>query len=314
MNFKNLFTYLFVCLLLLASCNTKESSNATSQLLNVPLQGSLDVEGFNMEYKIEGIGIPVLVPGSTIYHPRTFSENLRKECQLIFMNMRWYNPSYVPQGADAITIDVIVEDIERMRKHLGLGRVAVMGHSFHGLVALEYARKYPNNVTQVIAISTPAQKGPEGSQMETDYWTNNASDERKLKYQQNWEANKEKIGQMNMNDGAIATYVNNAPIYYRDLDYDSKELWEGVQLNFTVMGRVFTDLFNGYKISNGSEISAPIFLALGAFDFSAPPVLWDDQKVYLPFLDYNLFSESGHSPQLEESALFDEKLVAWLKK
>lgn len=313
MSFKSPFTFLFFAFLLLASCNSEESTSGVNTA-ELPKKGHMEYNGTHMEYKIEGEGIPVLVLGSIIYHPRTFSDNLRKHCQLIFINMPWYIPDYVPEDLKSITIEDIVDDVEKMRQYLNLGRVAIMGHSFHGLFALEYARKYPNNVSHVIAISTPAQKGQAGGQLENDYWAMNATDMRKMKYQHNWDVNKEEIAAMDVAEGAIATYINNSPIYYRDPDYDSKWLWEGVQMNIYMMSHVFTDLFAEYKISDGPEISAPVFLALGHYDFSAPPVLWDDQRLAVPFLEYNVFTQSGHSPQLEEAENFDAKLVAWLKK
>ena len=42
-------------------------------------------------------------------------------------------------------MDTIVDDIEILRKKLGYDKIYVLGHSICGLMALEYARKYPQN-------------------------------------------------------------------------------------------------------------------------------------------------------------------------
>ncbi|RMG78184.1 MAG: alpha/beta hydrolase [Bacteroidetes bacterium] len=298
---------------LLTGCDTGQNSS-TPNFAEVPKSGYVEVGNARLEYKIEGTGIPVIVPGSTVYDPRTFSENLRKDCQLIFYNMRWFTPDYVPKDLkNEITLDTILSDIDRLRQQLGLEKVAIMGHSLHGVIALEYARRYPEHVTHVIAVAAPAQKGEAAGKLENEYWSGYASQMRKMKFQYNWDLHKDSIAAMDIADGAIATYINNAPIYFYNPDYDSKWLWEGVRLNVPVMSHVFTDVFFDFKLTNGPTIEVPAFVAVGYFDFSAPPVLWDDQKSAFSNLTYVVFNKSGHSPQLEEAELFDQKLLDWLK-
>jgi proline iminopeptidase len=67
--------------------------------------GSVRVDGATLHYAIEGAGIPVLVIGSAIYYPRTFSHQLRAACRLIFADLRHFavtDPSFNP---DSITLD-----------------------------------------------------------------------------------------------------------------------------------------------------------------------------------------------------------------
>jgi proline iminopeptidase len=47
-----------------------------------------------------------------------------------------------------------VEDIEAMRKALGFDKWTVLGHSYGGMVAQQYALDYPNSVNKLILIST----------------------------------------------------------------------------------------------------------------------------------------------------------------
>ncbi|MEI8134121.1 MAG: prolyl aminopeptidase [bacterium] len=44
----------------------------------------------------------------------------------------------------------IVEDIEKLRKHLGIGKWLVFGGSWGSTLALSYSQKYPTTVTQLI--------------------------------------------------------------------------------------------------------------------------------------------------------------------
>jgi proline iminopeptidase len=47
----------------------------------------------------------------------------------------------------------MVEDIEALRKQLGVPKLALMGHSFGGALALEYAAAYPQHVSRLVLVS-----------------------------------------------------------------------------------------------------------------------------------------------------------------
>ncbi len=49
-------------------------------------------------------------------------------------------------------LDTLVEDVEALRRTLGVPQIAVMGHSFGGLLALEYAARYPEHVSRLVLV------------------------------------------------------------------------------------------------------------------------------------------------------------------
>jgi pimeloyl-ACP methyl ester carboxylesterase len=49
-----------------------------------------------------------------------------------------------------------VEDLEAVRRHFGLEKAAVLGHSYVGAVVALYAMKYPGNVSRVVQIGASA--------------------------------------------------------------------------------------------------------------------------------------------------------------
>jgi len=53
-------------------------------------------------------------------------------------------------------------------------------------------------------------------------------------------------------------------------------------------------------MSDLEKISAPIFVAIGCYDFVCSYYLWDDYKDRGPDLSYHLFEKSGHWPMFEE--------------
>lgn len=47
-----------------------------------------------------------------------------------------------------------VEDLEVLRKHLGLDRLTIAGHSWGGMLAMAYAAKYPTHVAKLILLGS----------------------------------------------------------------------------------------------------------------------------------------------------------------
>lgn len=114
--------------------------------------GTVDREGFRLDFTREGAGIPMLVVGEARYYPRVLPEPLRDDFAMVFGDLRpWVK---APDGFDMTTIsrDTYSDDIEAVRVAAGLERPIVLGHSIHGTLALEYARRYPENVSGVVAV------------------------------------------------------------------------------------------------------------------------------------------------------------------
>jgi proline iminopeptidase len=104
-------------------------------------------------YTIAGVGPTCLVPslaGTPIYE-RTFTPALQDVMQLVFVELRGNRTA--TGEIDALTFDAMVDDLDGVRRALGLGRVAVLGHSAHSILALAYAARYPESTSHVLAIA-----------------------------------------------------------------------------------------------------------------------------------------------------------------
>lgn len=104
-------------------------------------------------YTIAGVGPTCLVPslaGTPIYE-RTFTPALQDVMQLVFVELRGNRTA--TGEIDALTFDAVVDDLDGVRRALGLSRVAVLGHSAHSILALAYAARYPETTSHVLAIA-----------------------------------------------------------------------------------------------------------------------------------------------------------------
>ena len=61
----------------------------------------------------------------------------------------------------SFTLDVIINDIEQIRKNLNLNYFAILGHSGHAYMALEYGKQHPNYISRVIMLRVSPDLSPE---------------------------------------------------------------------------------------------------------------------------------------------------------
>lgn len=278
-----------------------------------PTTGVIELDGARLPYRVEGRGIPTIVLASSVYYPRTFSQNLREHLQLAFVDLRHWVPSDPDFDIDGITLDTYSEDIDRIRQVLGHERVLVIGHSIHGLIALEYARRYPQHVIGAIVIGSPPVAGEELDAAYEAYWESDASLQRKRVLGRNMAALEPELEHLPPGEGYVRTYVARAPAIWYDPEYDCTPLWEGVVFNMPVFQRLGS-LFDGYDLAlEAPPIRVPVLVVLGSHDYGVPPNLWEKRRGVIADADYRLFEQSGHTPQLEEPERFDRTVLDWLQ-
>jgi len=279
--------------------------------------GSIPAGAFHLRYRLEGSGTPTIVIGSSIYYPRAFSQELRKSLGLVFLDHRGFAPPPDrPVDTTAFALDTLLDDVERARQQLGLGRVVVVGHSGHAYLALEYAKKYPANVSHVVMVAIAPDLSEAHSRARDQYWADSASAERKAVMVENLRRlPDEELAKRPPGQGFIDGYVRNAPKIWYDPRFDAAPLWEGMTVNTDMMNHVWGRIFRDIDITQGLDrLTPPVLLLLGQYDFLlAPPSIWEPVRPKFRDLTVRVFEKSGHTPQYEEAALFDKVLLDWMK-
>jgi proline iminopeptidase len=303
-----------LALLALTGCPGGGESPPGGPDLSDGKEGSVSVLGARLSYRIEGEGPVVLAVGSPDYWPPTFSSDLRRHVKLIFVDCRIFVSLDPSASSDPLTLDTFVEDAERTRLALELDRFYVLGHSALGIVALEYARKHPEHVAGVIMIGTPYWN-PNLEEETDEFWERDASPARKAALARNLTTTTEEMLQSMPRAQAIRRgYVAYGPMYWFDETYDADWLWEGLYVNADAFDRFFDEVLKSYEIEPTlGAVEAPVFAALGRYDYVVPYEAWERGRMNHPRLTYHLFERSGHYPMMEEAELFDERLLEWLK-
>lgn len=276
--------------------------------------GSVGVDGATLRYVIEGSGIPALVIGSAIYYPRTFSQQLREALRLVFVDVRHFAEQDTSSSPDKITLDTYTDDIEQVRTKAGFERGVVIGHSHHGNLALEYAKRYPEKVSHVVLIGSSPCDVERTVMAGKEYWAGHAPEARKATLRDKRAAlSSEILEAMSPEDAYIAQYVVDGPMYWHNPNYDASPLWQGVPVNMDIV-KVFRDFFANYELSwNPARLRAPVLVVMGRHDYAVPHILWEGVRPKLRNLTFHLFERSGHTPQLEEPKLFDQMLLQWVR-
>lgn len=116
-------------------------------------------DGFKIHFQIFGTGEPLLIinggPGMSSEGFITLAQELAENNQTIIYDQRGTGYSTLDNvDSTTISMDLMVDDIEAIRKHLGIETWAVMGHSFGGMLAYYYASKHSERVTAMIQSSS----------------------------------------------------------------------------------------------------------------------------------------------------------------
>jgi len=275
--------------------------------------GVISVAGFNLRYQIEGSGLPAIVVGSSLYYPRTFSQNLRQHFRFVFMDHRGFVAP--PEGADnsAFELDALIDDIEQVRKALNLDKIAIIGHSGHAYMALEYAKKYPQNVSQVILIAFGPNHSQTSHQAAEQYWQDSVCPERKLALEESLKSLEEEL-QAAPDKRFITFALKFGPKSWYDYHFDTSSLWKDIRVNMQMFDYVWGNVFANIDVTKGLEnLDKPVFMALGQYDFLvAPFYTWNPIRSKFKNLTMRIFERSSHAPQFEEPESFDRELLQWI--
>ena len=116
----------------------------------------MSIRGISLNTKIMGRGTPLALmhggPGADLYTMMSFKP-LADQFTLVFYDQRCNGRS---EGADVSTLtwENLTADADALREKLGFEKWAVLGHSFGGYVALEYALRYPNRLSHLVLVDT----------------------------------------------------------------------------------------------------------------------------------------------------------------
>ena len=119
-------------------------------------EGNLQIDEGNIYYRTFGGGPDTLLiinggPGMSSEGFASLATELGKDAFCIIYDQRGTGKSGIKViNNKTITMDLMIEDIESLRKGLGIREWIVFGQSFGGMLGSYYATKHPNNIKGLI--------------------------------------------------------------------------------------------------------------------------------------------------------------------
>jgi proline iminopeptidase len=131
------------------------------------------IRGIDIFFDVDGAG---LVPDGSRMHerPTAFLINggpgsdhtgykarygqLKDKVQIVYFDHRGHGRS-ANGNPQTYTLDENVEDMEALRRYLGLGPIVSIGASYGGMVAMAHAARYPDSVSHLVLLATAAHAG-----------------------------------------------------------------------------------------------------------------------------------------------------------
>ncbi len=155
--------FLFTSAVLLTNCGTSENksdeTNSSTQAESEVsiLEESVEINGVKHYIKKIGSGKPLLVlhGGPGLFHDylTPHFQKLAKDYQIIFYDQRGCGRTEFPKDTTSINIEAYVEDLDAIIAHLKLDKVTLLGHSWGSLLAMNYTKKYPQNLDRLILVA-----------------------------------------------------------------------------------------------------------------------------------------------------------------
>ena len=116
----------------------------------------LAADGTRLAYRRIGSGAPlVCIPGGPLLSADYLGDlgGLADHVELILLDHRGSGASAVPADPTTYRCDRVVEDVEALRAHLGLDRIALLGHSAGANVVYRYAEREPARVERLVLVT-----------------------------------------------------------------------------------------------------------------------------------------------------------------
>jgi pimeloyl-ACP methyl ester carboxylesterase len=265
--------------------------------------GRIPVRDVSLYVDVVGRGYPLLLmhggPGADHWTLQPFRE-LADQFTLIFYDHRCNGRS---QGApvSSMTFENLTADADALRRKLGYQRWAVLGHSFGGHVALEYALRYPGSLSHLVLVDTGG---------DSRWSQHNAADllakrgysPAKVELVRRFFTGEFPPRQMPL----ILMRIGSAYYSHPSLFLVARELCRG---GWKSKMRPEALIFAGRHLLNGwtvmdqlSEITAPTLVIAGRDDFIFPPEHQQELAAAIPHARLLLIDGAGHNSHAEQPA------------
>ncbi len=270
------------------------------------------INGYDIFYTTNGQGYPLLLMhgGSGLDHTyfRPWLDPLSDIAELIYYDQLGNGRSSRPQSYAGISLETWADEADALRAALGHERIIVLGQSYGGFIAQEYALRHGDHLAGLILCNTaPALDYPDviaanaqkyGTPEQAQIALGGLSDPSAVPDDAAWRAIWTKI----------------LPMYFHHYDPQiGKAMDEETQYSVGAFAHGFAILGSFNTLNRLGEISAPTLVIGSRYDWITPPEQGAERlHAAIPNSELVVFENSGHFPFIEEQDAFLSTVRNWL--
>jgi proline iminopeptidase len=280
------------------------------------------VRGTRIYFDIEGMGLvpdgPVMRerPVAMVIHGGPGGDHsgfkpgfspLAARMQLVYFDHRGQGRSDAADPA-SYNLDENVEDMEALRRHLGLGPIVSIGTSYGGMVAMAHAARYPDAVSHLVLIVTAAHGGFVARAQAIV--RERGTPEQRAVCDTLW------AGGFRSADAMRHYYAIMGPMYARSHDPAAGEagrtraIYSPEPLNRAFGPDGFLRRFDLRE--ELARITAPTLVLAGRHDWICPPEFSEEIAQLVPNADLRIFKHSSHSIRTDEPGAMIDAILGFL--
>ncbi len=321
----NILSVLSICLLIIVP---QLEAQPQRKVLKSDNEGFVTNSGVKIWYKVEGISSTkstalVIIhggPGATARpFEKTIGPEIAKVRQVIYMDYRGSGRSGRPKDPSKYSFAILADDVEAIRKELGIEKWSVFGHSNGGATAITYALKYPNNVATLI-LCCPL-LSPTDLEMNMIHKVALAPSDKyeqaRAIYKSN-QSNDVRFGKLleliDMKTRYKFQYYNpeNSAVLDKIQTDMEKEIGKDLMEPALIQGLISSGFFEFDAFKSANDLTMPVLLLLGRYDSE---ISLDNAMKFaltVPNGYITLLNNSGHHPYLEETKASVKKINSFL--
>lgn len=263
----------------------------------------LEIRDVSLFVEVIGQGYPVVLMhgGPSLDHwSLSPLRQLAGQFTLIFYDHRC-NGRSTGAPVSSMTFENLAADAEALRQELGFERWAVLGHSFGGHVALEYALRYPGSLSRLVLLDTGGE-ARWSQQNAAEVLAGRGYSPKKVELARRWFN-----GEFAPHE-YVAMAMRIGPAYYHRPSLwltAREEIHGGWRTRYRPRALIFAGrhLLKGWTVMDRlGEITVPTLVMAGSDDFVFPPECQRQLAAGLAHARLQIIDRAGHSPYSEQTA------------
>jgi len=287
-------------------------------------EGFIDFRGYKVWYRIVGEGegegkLPLLCLHGGPGAPHDYLEPLEAAAdgrRVIFYDQLGCGNSDQPHDPSLWTVDLFVEELAVVRRSLGLDSVHILGQSWGGMLAMEYALTQPQGLASLVIADSPSsipQWIAEANRLRADL----PPDVQRILTEQEEAGTTDSAEYQEAVLAFYARHVCRLDPWPECLSRAFEKLAQNPEVYNTMNGpsefHVTGTLKNWDITDRLGEIQVPTLVVSGRYD-EATPAIAEVVHRGIPGSEWVLFEESSHLPHLEEPERFMQVLGQFLNR